>query len=161
MPGFLEDQDVVNRSDVLLRPAQGQMPPGWLQTAASDSNAQAWSWLAGRLAANGLSVSQILTWAAGGAWQAELALYFLSVKARLDLARTGEESVVKELPDPRKSWENIVLLDGSNNPIIPVVTAGVESGAVGYSTGRKGPDGRPLRGERMYDSSSPDGFRRF
>jgi hypothetical protein len=163
LPGFLEDADLLERSDAILRPsATGGTYPSWWHQAVSDANAQAASWLMGRLMASGITAAQALTWAGGIGWQAELGLYFLSCRARLDLARSNDESIVKELPDPRQSWENVPLLDASNNLIVPVVVTGVESGVVGYGViGRKGANGRPLRGERMYDSCSPDGFKRF
>lgn len=160
--GYLDDDDLIAASDAIIRPSPGASYPSWWANAAKKANAQAAAFVLGRAMASGLTAAQALTWAAGAAYQEELALYFLSCRARLDLARSNDESIVKELPDPRQSWENVPLLDGSNNLIVPVVTAGVESGVVGYGViGRKDPNDRPLRGERMYDSCSPDGFRRF
>lgn len=113
MPGFLSDAELTERADAIFRAAGGSVPKEWRTKAVADANAQAWDAIAGTLGGRGFTVAQILTWQAGKGFQADVALFLVATRARLDLDNEDLQAMVPM--DRRKELETLfpTTADGS------------------------------------------------
>jgi hypothetical protein len=123
MPGFLEDSELSARLDILLKPGDDYERGPWWEPAITDCNAQAWSFIAGTLQAQGYALPDILRWGkAGKSYQSQVALYLLGERARLDVGADRGGAIFFKNVDPRPLLADMELTDDAGVRILP--TAG-------------------------------------
>jgi len=137
------------------------VPHDWFVSAVTDANVQAWDAIACTLQGGGWGLPQIVLWQAGAAMQADIALYLIAMRARLDL---DNEALASLAPiDRRKELLTLFPTDASglviepptNNPIASVLHGRNKSHSVfdeyrtrrGQDRGRHGHRGRFGGGE--------------
>lgn len=131
MPAFLDDAALLVRANSIFRQGESGPPyPDWLVASVTDANSSARDAIISGLSLRGYDLAAILRWQALPAFHADLAMYFTSLRDKLDVGQSTRDFGTVKALDRREELKSLLLTDVDGKLILPTVLP--RSSAVGH-----------------------------